>query len=430
MSRISELEKSTLLDESQDSDGLRLLDEPTVCWLGGLRTQLPDRFWIHSDAQAGDVARRMGVAGFTMGNHVVLGHLGSAQRDAVLRHELVHLVQIERVRRGWPISPDCIVEQEAVTLASLPQATTACAGADPERLHSFLFIFVAVGVGLYVLLRPTPANAPGPQDAVQPPVPTGRIVAEALAFFVVPGGALSLSSRISVGFFASSALAGAASGVADRTIGDVSAGRASAPLLYVKDAATGALIGFIVPGGFRLLGKAVTYPLDHLATYGLSSAQIRIAQVLADRAAVARLNAAQAQEELARQGPLANVSRWYLDRRGLILLYRGQELDTGEILSPLAREKGVAASVELYEQLLWKGSTREDIASFSARYSDQVFDSPRPRAARCMALPRERSGFRPPSCQVSPLDSPERMASSTCSEYPRPKSRLLSRGLS
>jgi hypothetical protein len=55
----------------------------------------------------------------------------------------------------------------------------------------------------------------------------------------------------------------------------------------------------------------------------------------------------------------------------LILLYRGQEIATGQILSPLAREQGVAASQELVQRLRAMGMAYEDIAGYTARWHTQ-----------------------------------------------------------
>lgn len=142
--------------------------------------------------------------------------------------------------------------------------------------------------------------------------------------------------------------------------------------MYLFDASTGAVIGFVVPGGFRLLGRAGAHGLDRLATFGLTQSDIRLTSMLAEEAARAPLTAAQAQTILRSRGLAGSVSRRWLNRRGLIVLYRGQQTATDTILSPLARSQTVAASEALVARMRALGLDSSEIAGYTARYHDQL----------------------------------------------------------
>jgi hypothetical protein len=62
------------------------------------------------------------------------------------------------------------------------------------------------------------------------------------------------------------------------------------------------------------------------------------------------------------------ISRWWLNRRNLILLYRGQDKFTSRIISPLMRAEGGAASEQLVAYLRREGISDPEIASYTARY--------------------------------------------------------------
>jgi hypothetical protein len=95
-------------------------------------------------------------------------------------------------------------------------------------------------------------------------------------------------------------------------------------------------------------------------------------------------------EELARaikaQGPLSvdqvasiaakqrwteSVSQWWLDRRGTMIVYRGQDARVATILSPLARSGGVAQSEALVEKMRAAGLSNEEIAGYTAKWHTQ-----------------------------------------------------------
>jgi hypothetical protein len=369
-SEASAPEIDDLLSQSRGEDGRAYLSRETHHWLGELKPQLPNRFWIHQDEASRYAARLLGAGAFVRNNRIFLGDVPDQHVESVLRHELVHLAQVQVALSTGRIAPHDSIECEADLLSSLPIASRVQYGASPNQNYPILW-FVAIGVGAYVLLRPSVANAPGPDDRTFASPSMGQILGEAFCIFAIPGGALALGGRLGLGFLGSTALAGASGNVGLRAVDDVVKGEASHPLMYVFDATTGAVIGFIVPGGIRLIGKAGTYGLDRLATYGIRNSDIALTNMLAQQAAKAPLNATQAQQILQSRGMGGQVSQWWLNRRGVIVLYRGQDRATSEILSPLARQEGVAASEALVARLRALGLSDSDIATYSARYHIQ-----------------------------------------------------------
>lgn len=361
---------SPLLARSKAADGREILTRDTQAWIAQLHPQLPEAFLVHRDAYSRAAARLLGVSAFTRRDHIYLGDVPAERSEHVLRHEIVHLAQVQVAIRTGYISSRAWVELEADQMSSLPAAKPVRCGADPDGIHP-IFWFVAIGAGLYVLLRPGIANAPGPKDRTTPSPSAAQIIAEAICVFAVPGGAFSLGGRIGLGFLGSSALAGAAANVSLRGVSDAANGSSSPPLMYLFDAATGATIGFIVPGGVRLIGRAGTSAFDSLATFGLRKSDIAITKLLAEQAAKEPLTAIAAQRILSARGLGGQVSRWWMERRGLILLYRGQELSTKQILSPISREQGVAASEALVERLRSLGMSFEEIAGYTARWGNR-----------------------------------------------------------
>ncbi|NJD07023.1 MAG: DUF4157 domain-containing protein [Methylococcaceae bacterium] len=359
-----------LLAQSHGQDGRLFLSHDTSRWIADLEPQLPGQFWVHDDVAARRAARALSVPAFTCGNRIFLGDHSDHDLQLILRHELVHLAQVQLGLVTSEYAAEELLELEACSIGSLPiaRAVRYCA----HRLRAYPFVwFVAIGAGLYVLLRPGVANAPGPKDKTFPSPSIGQIVAEALCIFVVPGGAMSLGGRLGLGFLGRTALAGSVTNVSLRAVDDVSHNQASSPLMYLFDASTGAIIGFVVPGGIRLIGKVGSYGFDRLATYGLTESDIRLTSILAEQAAKAPLNAVEAQKILMTRGLGGRVSQWWLNRRGVIVLYRGQEVATDRILSPLARTDGVAASEALVAQLRSIGLEYSEIAGFTARYHNQ-----------------------------------------------------------
>lgn len=368
---------ATLL-QSEGVEGFDCLSARTVRWLGGLRAQLPARFWVHRDRAAHVAARQVGAAAFVLGDRVFLAELPADRIDAVLRHELVHLAQVSLARRTGVVAPPALAEREALAIADLPLARSVAHGAGLHEIHRIAW-FIAIGIGGYLLLRPSVANAPGPGDRIEASPSTAEIMGEAICLFAIPGGAFALGGRLGLGFLGRAALAGAGTNVGLRVVDDAARGSVSHPLLYVFDATTGAVIGFVVPGGFRLIGRAGTLGLDRLATYGVTSSDIALTRVLAEQAARAPLTAVDAQRLLQSRGMFTQASRWWLERRGLVVIYRGQEQATQQILSPLAREQGVAASEALVSRLRSLQLPDSEIAGYTARWHTTPvpgFDAP------------------------------------------------------
>lgn len=365
--------ESNLVDffsTSYAASGWEWLSDGIKAWLGPMAHQLPSEFWIYGGDDAARLTTWAGVRGLAVGNQIVLGQGTSADREAVLRHELVHLAQVQSARNGVPVADIGTIEAEADEIARMPCAREVHIGAAPDRCYALVW-FVALGAATYILLRPNVANAPGPDDPVLPSVDSGQILGEAFAIFVVPGGALKLGGRLGLGFLGSTALAGASGNISLRAVGDMSRGKASPPLMYLFDATTGAVIGFVVPGGVRLVGQAGTRSLDWLATRGVAQADIAIARALHDAARAGPINAELASHILQRQSLGGRVSQWWLNRRGVMVLYRGQDQATNQILSPLAREEGVVASRQLVQRMRAMGITDEEIAGFTAKFHTQ-----------------------------------------------------------
>lgn len=358
-----------LLLASRGVDWRRAVAPSTWHWWRGLSPGLPARIWVHEDEPALLAAQRLGAPAFTRNEHIYLGGVPPALREHVLRHELVHVAQVALARRTGRVAPRACVEDEAERLARDDTPGPVRCGAHPAQCHGMWW--VPIGIGLYILLRPGVANAPGPRSTLVRSPSLPQIALESIALFAIPGGAMALGGRFGIGFMGSMALAGAAGNVSLRGVGDAFQGSLSSPLLYVFDAATGAIIGFVVPGGVRLIGRAGTLAFDELATLGIARADIAIARKLAEAAAVQPLNAAGAQALLQRQGLAGRVSTWWLERRGLMVLYRGQASATTEILSPLAREQGVAASQAMVTRMQQLGLADMEIAGFTARWHTQ-----------------------------------------------------------
>lgn len=352
---------------SRAIDSRRALSVSTLRWCRGFEGTLPERFWVHDDSAAEHAAAQLGCPAFTRGDHIYIGRVASGLREHVLRHEIVHVAQVEHARRTGQSGRRRHVEAEAERLAAAPFAQPVRNGADPQGIYGLWW--VAIGVGLYILVRPGVANAPGLNSPIIKSPSLTQIGFESIALFVIPGGAMSLAGRLGVGFLGSTAFAGAIGNVSFRGVQDAANGASSPPLLYLFDAITGAIIGFVVPGGFRLIGKAGTRALDELATWGLARADIAITEQLATAAARAPLDAVGAQRILHQVGTVGRVSNWWMNHRGMLVLYRGQAMQTDALLSPLARgPRGVAASDELVARMRLFGITDQEMASFTARW--------------------------------------------------------------
>jgi hypothetical protein len=121
----------------------------------------------------------------------------------------------------------------------------------------------------------------------------------------------------------------------------------------------------------RLIGRGGTQALDWLATQGMRRSDLAITRMLAQRAAAGPLPQGELANFLRPHGWTGRASNWWINRRGLMILYRGQATPTTRILSPLAREEGVGASERLVARMRAAGLSDEEIAGYVARWHTQ-----------------------------------------------------------
>ncbi len=172
-----------------------------------------------------------------------LGKAGAPGRAEAISHELLHAMQARN--RGTRAGPGAL-EAEAYRASGGWPALAA----DPQQPLGLWWV-IPVAVGLYILLRPSPANAPGPEDVPQPRVSELQITGEALTLFAVPGGVASSLGRMGFGIVSSFAISGAVSSMSYRGVQDIGAGQFSGVQAYVIDGTTGAIIGVVVGGVLR-----------------------------------------------------------------------------------------------------------------------------------------------------------------------------------
>ena len=84
-------------------DGRMWLSPRTKAWLGPLASQLPRKFWVHDNQAAHAAAASHHASAFVRGNHMFLGESARLHLESVVKHELVHLAQVEMTRRGAQI---------------------------------------------------------------------------------------------------------------------------------------------------------------------------------------------------------------------------------------------------------------------------------------------------------------------------------------
>jgi hypothetical protein len=109
--------------------------------------------------------------------------------------------------------------------------------------------------------------------------------------------------------------------------------------------------------------------VDWLATQGMRASDMALTRMLASRAASSPITATElAALQAQHQGLVGRGAEWWLNRRGLIIVYRGQQGPTTRILSPLAREQGVPASEALVARARALGLSDSEIAQATARW--------------------------------------------------------------
>jgi hypothetical protein len=330
---------------------------------------------IHDDMFSNELSRRLGVRACCYGKHIYLGtSINSLNHEAllqVLKHEFVHIVQVQRGLATGRYAYTSVLEREADTLDILRDPYFEVRyGAAADRFYH-LWWFIPLAVAAYLTLKPNVANAPGPKDKTYT-LSTTEVAGELFALIVVPAGAYSIAGRLGWGFYSASALAGASSTMSLRGVSDLERGQFSGVQVYVFDGITGAAVGVIVPGGIRWFGKAGTQTLDWLATQGMRRSDIALGKIMQSRiASTGPMSAEVLEKMLQSRNLMGQASEWWLNRRGQILLYRGQQQLTQTILSPLARDEGLLASESLVARMKGLGIKDSEIAQYTAQWYTQ-----------------------------------------------------------
>jgi hypothetical protein len=160
--------------------------------------------------------------------------------------------------------------------------------------------------------------------------------------------------------------------------------------------------------------------VDFAATRAITSSDLAIASRLAARAQLGPVPEA---ELLALQQPglVGRVGQRWADLRGFQVLYRGQGGATAEIVSPVARSGGQAASRSLYDAMKAQGMTDLEIAGLTARWNNQpvpAFSAPPGMAGQPLGgvgipttrLPNIAADFAQPSGVIYVLRVPKGLA--------------------
>lgn len=347
---------------------------------------------VHCDRAARMAASLLGARAFCYNRRIFLGPtVGTVTGPSlaeVLRHELVHVAQMDYARHSGKYHSAEQVEHEAAHLSSLgSESSVVTCGAAPDQIYG-LWWLLPLAAAAYVILRPNVANAPAPGGRTLPSVSEAQVAGEALALFAVPEASFTLGGRMGLGLLSRSAVAGASATMSYRGVQDGARGEFSGVQAYVYDGITGAAIGYVVPGGIRLVGGGAVRSLDWLATQGMRRSDFAITRIIVDRAARNPLTESELTALLENQGVTGRVAEWWLNRRGSMILYRGQGEITSRILSPMARQQGIPASEALVTRMRAAGLTNEEIAAYTARWHTQ----PVPRALAPAELAGEPLG--------------------------------------
>jgi hypothetical protein len=130
-----------------------------------------------------------------------------------------------------------------------------------------------------------------------------------------------------------------------------------------------------IAGKVGAVGKAIKKRAlgfgDSLATKWKVQSDIKITKALADASLKkGGLTKEQVDALLKPQGLRGRLANWWLDKRKLDVLYRGQR--SGPIMSHMARNQGLAASEKMYQEAIGAGLSREEIAGFTAKWNYQA----------------------------------------------------------
>lgn len=358
-----------LIAQSQGCDGGKWLSPETQQWLGGLTPQLPKRFQVHSDRAAHEAAAKLGVPAFVLSGHIFLGDMSPNIREPVLRHELVHLAQVQLARQTGRIAPSAKVEQEAEDISALPVALPAQFGAHPHQAHPIFWVPIIVGAMIvaYICTDSTPANAPGPKEKVLPRKNDLQPYGDAILMFAVPAGAFSIGGRLGFGFLRNSVFANALTLPSIRAYHDFNDRRLSPPSYYLFDTVTGALLGFVMGGGVKLIARPYLEKIDTLAQYGLLKEDIRIARAMAEHVPQ---TVEEAEMMLNAYGLKGRIALRWINRRGLIVGYRGQDRFTDPVVSPYERKHGAKEADAFYQRLQDLEISDDQIREWMAKFHD------------------------------------------------------------
>ncbi len=348
-----------------------LVDERVRSALGETATGVS----VHRDTAAHLGVARTGAHACSLGKKVFIGPaVGTPAGPTLLEalnHELVHVAQVAVADATGQVSSRVRIESEAIRFVRSHGAPVEISeGASRDEVYTFWWL-IPLAAAAYVILRPNVANAPAPGDRTYPSVSEAQVAGEALALFAVPNASFAVAGRLGLGFYGSMAVAGASSTMSFRAVGDVAAGEFSGVQTYVIDGATGAIIGVVVPGGIRLAGSGARRSLDWLATQGMRQSDFAITRVIAQRAATSPVTAEELSTLFQNRNLTGRAADWWLQRRGLIVLYRGQAAPTARILSPLARAESVEASELLVGRMRAAGLPDSEIAGYTARWHTQ-----------------------------------------------------------
>jgi hypothetical protein len=183
---------------------------------------------INEDAAASRRCAVRGVVAYADRSGIHLSNFVKRQTllgQAVIVHELAHMVQLYNGTAGGPFDPPALLEHEATAVerGALRSLSDIAGKASPESALP-LWWLIPIAAGVYSLLRPSAANAPAPADKVYPSVSTGQVAAEALALFAIPGAGYAISGRLGLGWISSSAISGSLATTSFRGVHDVTRG--------------------------------------------------------------------------------------------------------------------------------------------------------------------------------------------------------------
>ncbi|MBG0737932.1 DUF4157 domain-containing protein [Paeniglutamicibacter antarcticus] len=133
-------------------------------------------------------------------------------------------------------------------------------------------------------------------------------------------------------------------------------------------------------GVFNMTMAAVTVAgaapglLDTAATRAITTSDLAVAARLGQRALQGPIPEAELLL-LQQPGLVGRVALRWADMRQFQVLYRGQTAATAEILSPVARSGGVAASRSMYDAMKAQGMSDLEIAGLTAKWNNQPVPS-------------------------------------------------------